>query len=207
MFMNDNSQGTLITTFHNLESVVEVYINQNHDKITEFKQLNGNRTKRYEYDLEEYISINKNLSYDSLFKILQITNEIAHITRNYYPVLSFVKSAFKKIEITDKAQNKFLNEHLQILYYLSNTNFRIKNFKESQSYLETMHAFMSLNAKKYTAIFYPQYELLRSLILIYTGDIDTSIKNLETFDFKKYKSNVVYSLDLKLTLVLALFFK
>ncbi|MFT6127976.1 MAG: hypothetical protein ACJA1Z_002454 [Patiriisocius sp.] len=153
------------------------------------------------------ISINTNLSYDSLFKILQITNEIAHITRNYYPILSFVKSAFQKIEITDKTQNKFLNEHLQILYYLSNTNFRIRNFKESQSYLETMHAFMSLNAKKYTAIFYPQYELLRSLILIYTGDIDTSIKNLETFDFKKYKSNVVYSLDLKLTLVLALFFK
>ncbi len=60
MFMNDNSQGTLITTIHNLESVVEVYINQNHDKVTEFKQLSGNRTKRYEYEIEEYISMNKN---------------------------------------------------------------------------------------------------------------------------------------------------
>ena len=54
---------------------------------------------------------------------------------------------------SDKTQNKFLNEHLQILYYLSNTNFRIRNFKESQSYLEAMHAFMSLNAKKYKRSF------------------------------------------------------
>lgn len=47
--------GTYITTIHNPESVVEIYLNQQHQRVTEIKSLNGNRTKYYEYALDKYL--------------------------------------------------------------------------------------------------------------------------------------------------------
>jgi hypothetical protein len=153
------------------------------------------------------ISITKNLSYQSLFKILQITNQVAYITRDYQTVLPFIEDSCKKIEATERTKDKHLYDHLQVLYYLANTYFRIKNFELSASYLDTMHSNMSLKNKKYGSVFYPQYLLLKNLLLIYTGKNDEAVMKITLFDFEKYKNKTDYTLDLKLTLVVALFFK
>ncbi|MFT5713545.1 MAG: hypothetical protein ACI9WT_000080 [Flavobacterium sp.] len=153
------------------------------------------------------ISITKNLSYQSLFKILQITNQVAYITRDYQTVLPFIEDSCKKIEATERTKDKHLYDHLQVLYYLANTYFRIKNFELSASYLDTMHSNMSLENKKYGSVFYPQYLLLKNLLLIYTGKNDEAVMKITLFDFEKYKNKTDYTLDLKLTLVVALFFK
>jgi hypothetical protein len=153
------------------------------------------------------ISITKNLSYQSLFKILQITNQVAYVTRDYQAVLPFIEDACKKIEVTEQRKDKHLYDHLQVLYYLANTYFRIKNFELAAGYLDTMHSNMSLESKKHSSVFYPQYVLLKSLVLIYTGQNDEAVKKLKLFDFEKYKNKTDYTLDLKLTLVVALFFK
>ncbi|PKH67988.1 hypothetical protein CXF59_05825 [Flavobacterium sp. ALD4] len=153
------------------------------------------------------ISITKNLSYQSLFKILQITNQVAYITRDYQAVLPFIEDACKKIEATERTKDKYLYDHLQVLYYLANTYFRIKNFGLSAGYLDTMHSNMSLENKKYVSVFYPQYVLLKSLVLIYTFRNDEAVREITLFDFEKYKNKTGYTLDLKLTLVVALFFK
>jgi tetratricopeptide (TPR) repeat protein len=99
------------------------------------------------------ISITKNLSYQSLFKILQITNQVAYVTRDYQAILPFIEDACKKIEATERTKDKHLYDHLQVLYYLANTYFRIKNFELSASYLDTMHSNMSLENKKYGSVF------------------------------------------------------
>ena len=153
------------------------------------------------------ISITNNLSYQSLFKILKITNQVAYITRDYQAILPFIEEACLKIEATERTKDKYLHDHLQILYYLANTYFRIKNFALSANYLEAMHSNISLENKKYSAIFYPQYELLKSLLLIYTGKNDEAIAKIASFNFDKYKNKLDYTLDLKLTLVVALFFQ
>lgn len=151
------------------------------------------------------ISITKNLSYQSLFKILQISNQVAHITRDFHAVLPFIEEACQKIDASKRTQNKYLYDHLQVLYYLSNTYFRIKNFEMSAHYLEVMYANMCMENKKYYAIFYPQYVLLKNLLRIYTGQNDEAVTKLSTFNFEKYKNKSVYPLDIKLTLVVSLF--
>lgn len=151
------------------------------------------------------ISITENLSYQSLFKILQISNQVAHVTRNYLAILPFVEKACKLIDTSERYSSKHLYDHLQILYYLANTYFRIKNFEEAGKYLEAMHFNMHLEKSKYYTMFYPQYVLIENLLLIYTGENKVAIKNLQSFNFEKYKNTQVYSLDLKLTLVVSLF--
>lgn len=151
------------------------------------------------------ISISESLSYQSLFKILEISNQVAHITRDYYAIFPFIKNACNKIAASERTQGKHLYEHIHILYYLSNTFFRMKNFKESAVYLKKMHFNMSLENRKYYSFFYPQYVLIENLLLIYTGNNVEAIKNLKEFNFENYKNQLVYSLDLKLLLIVVLF--
>ncbi|RXP56173.1 hypothetical protein EC396_07830 [Lutibacter sp. HS1-25] len=151
------------------------------------------------------ISITKNLSYQSLFKILQISNQIAHVTRNYHAILPFIENTCKAIDASERYSKKHLYDHLQVLYYLANTYFRIKNFKEANKHLKAMQTNMLLEKKKYYTMFHPQYALLENLLLIYTGDNKAAIKNLQTFNFEKHKNTLEYSLNLKLTLVVSLF--
>lgn len=153
------------------------------------------------------ISITKNLSYQSLFKILQITNKVAYVTRDYYAFLPFIEDACQKIETTDRTKEKHLYDHLQVLYYLANTYFRIKNFELSSSHIETMHSYMSLKNNKFSSILYPQYELLQNLILIYTGKNEEAVTRITAINFEKYKNKSEYAVDLKLALVVALFFQ
>ena len=48
------SSNTLLTTVHNPESVVEIYVDQQREFITEIKHLNYNRVKSYVYPFSEY---------------------------------------------------------------------------------------------------------------------------------------------------------
>ena len=69
------------------------------------------------------ISISKNLSYQSLLKILQICGEVAHVTRDYFALLDFVKHACQEINVSERIDDKHLFEHIQVLYYLANMHF------------------------------------------------------------------------------------
>ena len=151
------------------------------------------------------ISINKILSYPSLLKIIQIGNQVAHATRDYHGILKFIEDACRKIETSERIQDKYLHEHLQILYYLSNTYFRVKKFDLSLEYLEAMKLYMHMGDEKYYHVFYPRYALLKNLLFIYTGQNEKASNNLITFNYENYKNQQVYILDLKLTLVVSLF--
>ncbi len=152
-----------------------------------------------------HISITKNLSYQSLFKILQISNQVANVTRNYYDILNFIENARKQIDISEGVHHEDLYYHIQILYYLSNTYFRIKKFEKSAISLKAMYQYMQLQNHKYFRVFYCQHLLIESLLNIYTGHLDRAIQNLQAFDFNKYKNEEEHIHDLKLTLVVALF--
>lgn len=174
----------------------------------ELNQSNPSISDIIHRNLDKFnISITKNLSYQSLFKILQITNQVAYITRDYHAILPFIEDACQKIEATERTKDKYLHDHLQILYYLANTYFRIKNFELSASYLDAMWLNMSFENNKYSSIFEPQYELLKSLLLIYTGKNDEAVAKMTILNFDKFKNKSDYTTDLKLLLIVALFFQ
>lgn len=151
------------------------------------------------------ISIDQNLTYQSLYKILDICNQVGNATRDYYAILNFIESACLHIETSERIEGKHLNEHIQVLYYLANMNFRIKKFEASRYYLDRMHYYMKLSQNKFYNAFFPQYTLLENLLHIYTGKVSLAISNFTNFDYLKYQKQQEYILDLKLALMASLF--
>lgn len=151
------------------------------------------------------ISITQDLTFRSLFKILEITNKTAHITREYHTILPFVEETYTQIDIRENLRDKHLFYHIQIVYYVANSYFRNKSFKASQYYLGIMLEQMKKNQHKYFKRFSPQYTLLQSLNLNYTGLAEPAILMLQTFDYDKHKDQITYLLDLKLSLIVYYF--
>ncbi|WP_165749345.1 hypothetical protein [Cellulophaga sp. Z1A5H] len=151
------------------------------------------------------ISIENGLSYRSLYKIVAINNEAAHITRDFYTLLPFIEKVNREIEQKQKLSQKHLFYHIQILYYIANSHFRNKDFEQSKKYLERMKTEMQRQNNSYYQRFIPQYTLLLALNLNYAGKSEEALACLEEFDFDKYKQQIAYIMDLKLTTVVLLF--
>ncbi|WP_234859512.1 hypothetical protein [Aquimarina aquimarini] len=151
------------------------------------------------------ISISRGLTFRSLFKILEITNKTAHITREYYSILPFVEEIYMQIDAKETLRDKHMFYHIQILYYVANSYFRNRNFVVSQHYLHIMRSHMENHKHKYHKRFLPQYTLLQSLNLNYTGQAKEAIAMLETFEHDKHKDQMAYLLDLKLSLIVYYF--
>ena len=151
------------------------------------------------------ISVTQDLTFRSLFKILEITNKAAQETRDYFTILPFVEEAYSKIMDKEELIDKHLFYHIQILYYVANAYFRNKDFNTSMHHLSQMKEQMLKHQKKYHRRFFPQYTLLQTLNLNYTGDGEKAIAILENFENDKYKEQVTYLLDLKLSLIVFYF--
>jgi hypothetical protein len=50
-----NSQYILLATIHNIENVVEVYLNKTENLISELIYFSDNRTKVYQFEFDKYI--------------------------------------------------------------------------------------------------------------------------------------------------------
>lgn len=151
------------------------------------------------------LSITQDFTFRSLFKILEITNKTAYVTRDYHTILPFVEDTYKQIENKENLIDKHLFYHIQILYYVANSYFRNKDFKTSMRYLQTMQEQMQKYQQKYHKQFYPQYTLLQSLNLNYTGKAKEAIAVLNAFNYEKHKDQISYILDLKLGLIVFYF--
>ncbi len=151
------------------------------------------------------ISATQDLTFRSLFKILEITNKTAQATRNYYTILPFVEEIYGQIHHKENLIDKHLFYHIQILYYVANAYFRNKDFKASQHYLVLMKEQMHKSQNQYYRRFLPQYTLLYTLNLNYSGHADQAITTLETFDDHHHKEQISYVLDLKLSLIVFYF--
>ncbi|MHA7058646.1 hypothetical protein ACWGOQ_0015585 [Aquimarina sp. M1] len=163
-------------------------------------------TKIIKDSLRAYdISIYQDLTFRSLFKILEIANKAANVTRNFHSILSFVEKTYQQIESKEQLTHKHLFYHIQILYYVSNSYFRNKDFVNSLGYLKKMEEQMTRQQKKYYKRFLPQYCLLEVLNHNYTGQATKAISILESFDHSIFKDQTTYILDLKLSLIVCYF--
>ncbi len=151
------------------------------------------------------ISISHDISFRSLYKILEIGNRAANIERNFHVILPFVEKAYQQIEAREALVKKHLFYHIQILYYVSNSYFRTKDFTTSMKYLKLMKAQMQEERKKYDKRFLPQYTLLKVLNHNYSGNANLAMEILEKFDHSKSKHQTSYLLDLKLSRIVVYF--
>ena len=68
-----------------------------------------------------------------------------------------------------------------------------------------MYTQMAKQNKKFYKRFLPQYTLVKALHLNYTGKALEAISLLKDFKFDKFKNQITYTLDLKLTYIMILF--
>ncbi len=199
----------LITDFKNNKAAIQQEENLNLFYATVQNELTRQRNDYVAMIREALstfgISITQDLTFRSLFKILEITNKAAQATRDYFSILPFVEEAYALIGNKEDLIDKHLFYHIQILYYVSNAYFRNKNFKTSQHYLALMMDRMKKLQGKYYRRFFPQYTLLHTLNLNYTGHAEQAIAALETFDEHRHKEQITYLLDLKLGQIVCYF--
>ncbi len=203
------SLDNLIAAFKNNKASIQQEENLNLFYATVQNQLTHHQ-KNYVAIIQETlskfgISVTQDLTFRSLFKILEITNKAAQANRDYYTILPFVEDAYNQINPKPNLIDKHLFYHIQILYYVANSYFRNKNFKTSQSYLTSMMTLMQKHQNKYYRRFLPQHTLLNTLNLTYTGQVDKAISILENFDDTIHKEQISYVLDLKLSLIVYYF--
>lgn len=147
------------------------------------------------------LKVDNNITYRSLFKILDITNEVANLSRDFKSVFSFIVNNYKILR-SKETDDKQLYYEIQIIYYVANAYFRNRDFDKSQYYLSIMEERMLNQQNKYLNRFTPQFTLLRSLNLNYSDKPEIAINLVENFDFEKYNNEDLYTLDLKLCLVM-----
>ena len=208
-YNDSTSLAELILAFKNNKKLLEEEENLNLFYATiqqELKKVTPNINEIITENLEKFeISITKNLSFKSLFKILSIVNHVAAITRNYSSILSFVEETYKLLNTEKRLSEKQNFYHIQVLYYIANTYFRNRNFEESKEYLKLMLKQMEFENRKLYNRFLPQYFLLIALNFNYTDNSQHAIALIENFDFHKYRGQVAYILDLQLCLTVFYF--
>lgn len=161
--------------------------------------------KSYEKDAKEIIKsafanfnleIDKALTYKSLYKLMNITAATGKLQNNFYTVLPLMIDIYNVInQKKDKAQ-KHIFYHLEILYILSASYFRNKDFKKSLNILKLMENEMDDN-KKYYNRFSEKLIKMKALNFNFTGDFNNAIKLL--------KIHIGDSLDITLILIMCLF--
>lgn len=143
------------------------------------------------------ININSDLTLKSLFQLLEITNTAANLDHNYSDALPFILKAYSSLGQKQHLTAKHRVYHIQILYFMANTYFRLKDFKKSQTYLDQMLTAMQAASPSLYARFLPNYILIKSLCLNYSGNAQKAIDLLE--NHLKHKKNHDPDLILALT--------
>lgn len=152
---------------------------------------------------EHKIIVSDSLSFKALYQLIQITTISSSQNFDYHTIESFLIETYQTIK-NHKSKDRQLFYHLEILYLISNTLFRNKNFIESFKYLDLMHFYMQKNKGKYQKEFQTKYSLLKALNYNFSGNQQKAIEVLAPLT-KKRSSDIVYKLDLYLSLIVCYF--
>jgi len=154
---------------------------------------------------EQNINIDETLSFKSLYQLLTIANISAFMTKDYLQVESFMLETYELLKKnTNKEKERFY--HIQVLYMISNTLFRTKQFQKSISFLNIMETEILKNKRKYYKVFKLKYELVYSFNLNYSNQQEEAIKRLEPI-IKMKNNDPETTLDIYLVLIVFYFQK
>ena len=146
------------------------------------------------------ISFKESLTFKSFYQIIYITNEYAHLNRNFYAVATFMEKSYRIVTEKYEGIKKDPYYHIQILYLMANLYFRNKKFDQSIYYLDKMNNLMASKNRKYYQRFYLKYILVKALNLNYTGENNTAIKLVNDALSIKKITDIITTNDLWLCL-------
>ncbi|WP_438968879.1 hypothetical protein [Nonlabens sp.] len=129
------------------------------------------------------ISIDQNLSFKSLYQLMNVATEAATLKSDYAGVSIFMNHVYNIVENKKHLANKHLYYHLEIIYLMAGTCFRNRDFTRSQELLGKLYVEMQKQKGKFKSQFQERYQLLKALNLNYTGEAQKALKELD--DIKK----------------------
>ncbi|WCM43417.1 hypothetical protein MG290_07090 [Flavobacterium sp. CBA20B-1] len=118
-------------------------------------------------------------NYKSIYQILHLANEYAHIQQNFSLIETYASKAATIIHQKSASGNQ-LYYHIHILYYLANFCFRNQLFTDSEKYLNQMHIQMQQQNGQYFNIFQHKWIILHSLNLHFSGNTDEALQKTTT---------------------------
>ena len=126
------------------------------------------------------ITINETFSFKSFFQLLEIINKAAHLDHNFIQALPFFKHTYRLIKNKKIILEKERFYHIQVLYFMANTHFRVRDFHQASHYLSLMKEEMNLNNGKWESRFRESYLLINSFIANYSGYAQNAIAEIES---------------------------
>lgn len=142
------------------------------------------------YTMQEFsIDPTNGLTFKSLFQLLELINTAAHLEHNYKDALPFIENTYHSLSQKKHQASKQRFYTIQVLYVMANTYFRLRDFTQSQHYLNNMLLEMQSNQNKYYQRFLPKYILIQSLIHNYTGQGQEAIAIITSQKKKSIQSD------------------
>ena len=164
-------------------------------RITDFQALIKNTIETHG------ISLNKGLTFKSLYQILFIANEYASINNDFSLIQPFVVKSYHFISKKNDLTDRHLYYHIYILYFIANFYFRNGQFTESLSYLDLMFTELQKQSGKYYQRFCLRYFLLLAFNENYLGHSEKAIEIAEKALSSNKKADLNDSNDIRLMLI------
>ena len=127
------------------------------------------------------IAIDDNLTFKSLFQLLQILSTSAQLRSDYSSVTPQVNRISMIVNRKKKQAGKHLYYHIQILKLMAVISFRNKDFTRSEDFIQMMELEMTRHERKYYRRFARDLVLLKALNLNFTAYPTEAIAMLKAF--------------------------
>lgn len=127
------------------------------------------------------IELNETFSFKSLFQLLEIINTAAHLDHNFKEALPFITNTYSLVTHKKTLQKKQRFYQIQVLYFMANAHFRVRELKKAKTYLILMQQEMKADKGRWEYRFRESYLLIHSFILNYRGQGTEAITGIETY--------------------------
>lgn len=135
------------------------------------------------------IQLDKNFTFKSLYQLLEIINTAAHLEHNFTAALPFISKTYDLIQQKTITKDKHQYYHIQVLYYMANAHFRVRDFSRARSYLDRMQEEMTSSRKALKKRFTEDHLLVHALTLNYSGQSQKAITALAKHVISNKKNN------------------
>lgn len=146
---------------------------------------------------ELQIEVNQELTYKSLFQLMELIETTAKMQSDYYAISPFMFELYDMVATKKNLQEKHRYYHISILNLLAITKFRNKNFTSSMEFVKQMEVEMTKDRNLYYKQFSEKLATLKALNSNFTGHHEKAITILKEVNDD--------SLNVKLLLVMCYF--
>ena len=126
-----------------------------------------------------HLEINKNLTYKSLYQLMEITATTAKLQNNFYSISPFMMDLYETVKQKGAVPKKYTYYYINILYLMAVTKFRNKQFASSKELVSKIYEELSISKKIFRKVFDEKLTILSATNETYTGNFELGIKLLE----------------------------